>query len=109
VAEGEIDAHSLRAILERAVPKNRGAEFADLLEELAHDTCVEGVPDCPRCELRKICPTGRARKDEAHSPKAVAAKAAKDGVKPAPSTKTVSAKGNPPPAKTPKRKPGGSK
>jgi endonuclease-3 len=45
----------LRAALERAVPKNRGAEFLDLIEELANDTCVEGEPDCPRCELRKIC------------------------------------------------------
>ncbi len=49
-------------MLERAVPKNRGAEFADLIEELAHDTCVEGEPDCPRCELQKICPTGQDQK-----------------------------------------------
>ena len=54
------------SLLERAVPKNRGVEFVDLIEELAHDTCVEGEPDCPRCELRKICPTGLARKEEAH-------------------------------------------
>ena len=53
--------HAVRRILERAVPKNRGVEFVDLIEELAHDTCVEGVPDCPRCELQKICPTGQAR------------------------------------------------
>ena len=59
IAEGEaVDGLSLRNTLERAVPKTRGAEFADLIEELAHDTCVEGVPDCARCELRKICPTG---------------------------------------------------
>ena len=55
------------------MPKNRGAEFVDLIEELTHDTCVEGEPDCPRCELRKICPTGQARKAE---PRAKAAKAA---------------------------------
>ncbi len=60
VGDGEeADVVSLRAIVERAVPKNRGTEFADLLEELAHDTCVAGVPDCPRCELQKICPTGQ--------------------------------------------------
>ncbi len=48
------------------VPKNRGAESSsELIEELAHDTCIEGIPDCPRCELRKICPTGLARKAEA--------------------------------------------
>ncbi len=54
--------HELRAVLERAVPKNRGAEFLDLIEDLANDTCVEGEPDCPRCELRKICPYAQDRK-----------------------------------------------
>lgn len=54
----------VRAVLERAVPKNRGAEFLDLLEDLANDTCVEGEPDCPRCELRKVCPFAMARKEE---------------------------------------------
>ena len=47
---------ALRSVLERAVPKNRGVEFLELLEELAHDTCVNAEPDCPRCELRKISP-----------------------------------------------------
>src|SRR5262249_24005666 len=56
---------ALRSLLERSVPKNRAAEFLDLVEELAHDTCVEGEPDCPRCELRKLCPTGIARREEA--------------------------------------------
>lgn len=61
VVEDEADLHSIRSLLERAVPKNRGSEFVDLVEELTHDTCVEGTPDCPRCELRKICPTGQTR------------------------------------------------
>jgi endonuclease-3 len=61
IAESGGDNLPLRAILERAVPKNRSAEFVDLIEELAHDVCVAGVPDCPRCDLRKICPTGQAR------------------------------------------------
>jgi endonuclease-3 len=30
----------LRAVLERAVPKNRGGEFLDLIEDLSNDTCV---------------------------------------------------------------------
>ena len=59
VAEGEAELPALRGVLERAVPKNRGGEFVDLIEELAHDTCVEGEPDCPRCVLQKICPTGQ--------------------------------------------------
>jgi adenine-specific DNA glycosylase len=53
------DIPTLRAMLDRAVSKNRGVEFLDLIEDLAHDTCVAGEPDCPRCELRKICPTAR--------------------------------------------------
>ena len=61
VAEEGSDIPSLRGTLERAVPKTRGVEFSDLLEELAHDVCVEGEPDCPECELKKICPTGIAR------------------------------------------------
>jgi endonuclease III len=77
VVEPEADLTALRATLERAVPKNRGAEFVDLVEVLAHDTCVEGEPDCPRCELRKTCPTARARRDTASlAPKPVPAKAA---------------------------------
>jgi endonuclease-3 len=59
---------ALRSVLERAVPKNRGVEFLELLEELAHDTCVENNPECPRCELRKICPFAQARKHGAHPP-----------------------------------------
>jgi endonuclease-3 len=61
VADPGASSEALRGTLERSVPKNRGAEFGDLMEELAHDTCVPGEPDCPRCELRSICPTGRAR------------------------------------------------
>ncbi len=64
VAEAKVDDLALRAAIERAVPKNRGAEFVDLIEELAHDTCVEGEPDCPRCELRKVCPSSRTRKPD---------------------------------------------
>ena len=61
IGDEETPEEALRSLLERAVPKNRGTEFADLMEELTHDTCVEGPPDCPRCELKKICPTGQSR------------------------------------------------
>jgi endonuclease III len=67
IAEADSDNGSLRVLLERAVPKNRGAEFLDLIEELAQATCVEGIPDCPHCELRKICPTALTRQEHAHS------------------------------------------
>ena len=62
ISEPELPA--LRAMLERAVPKNRGAEFLDLIEDLTNDTCVEGEPDCIRCELRKICMFAMNRKTE---------------------------------------------
>ncbi len=63
----------LRAVMERAVPKNRGPEFLDLLEDLANDTCVEGEPDCPHCELRKICPFVQVRKQETSAADSAAA------------------------------------
>lgn len=90
----EPDVPTLRSVLERAVPKNRGAEFLELLEELAHDTCVPGTPDCPRCELRKLCPYAQARK---HETTAAARSAA---AKPAPAP---AAKPAPEPAKSPKK------
>jgi endonuclease III len=65
VSESEVPA--LRAILERAVPKNRGAEFLDLVEDLANDTCLETNPECPRCELRKVCSYALTHKPAAHS------------------------------------------
>jgi endonuclease-3 len=65
VVEAGVDNTALRAMLERAVPKNRGCEFIELIEELAHDTCVEGDPDCPHCELKKVCHTGIARLEQA--------------------------------------------
>jgi endonuclease III len=74
IADESSDPAALRVILERAVPKTRGGEFGDLIEELAHDTCIEGEPDCPRCDLRKLCPTGLARKAEAASAAKPAAK-----------------------------------
>jgi endonuclease III len=77
VADDSTEAAAVRSILERSVPKNRGVEFSDLIEELAHDTCVEGEPDCPACALLKVCPTGQARKAEA----AASAKSSKASAK----------------------------
>jgi endonuclease III len=107
VAEADMDCPSLRAVLERAVPKNRGVEFIDLIEELANDTCVEGIPDCPRCELRKICPTGQARQQQAHAHAANGPKARPKDVKPAPAKPP--AKGAIAPPKPARGKPGGGK
>jgi len=107
VAEPDADFATLRGTLERAVPKNRGHEFADLMEELTHDTCVEGPPDCPRCELRKICPTAPIRLAElklaakagpAHAPLLVPAAAPTKEKPPRPAT--TRAAEPPPPAKS---------
>jgi endonuclease III len=81
IADHATETAALRGLLERAIPKNRGVEFGDLLEELAHDTCVEPEPDCPRCELRKVCPTASARKEEAIATARQAAIDAKDKAK----------------------------
>jgi endonuclease-3 len=69
----EPEVPALRAVLERAVPKNRGAEFLDLIEDLTNDTCIEGEPDCSRCELRKICTFALTRKTEGRTSSARAA------------------------------------
>lgn len=84
LADEESDHPTLRAMLERAVPKNRGNEMVDLLEELTHDTCVEGPPDCPRCELRKICPTGQERQAADKAATRAASKLPKVEAPPAP-------------------------
>jgi endonuclease III len=106
VIDPEVDNLTLRTMLERAVPKNRGNEFIELVEELAHDTCVEGVPDCPHCELRKICPTALARQEQAHAASASPKSSRAKETKPAP-VKT----GKEPvsPNKSAKGKPGGTK
>jgi endonuclease-3 len=105
VADASTDTATLRSALERAIPKNRGSEFSDLLEELAHDTCVEGEPDCPRCELRKTCPTARQRRDEA----AASAKAAARKPPKAPPKPEKVAASRPAPAKAVPTKPAPAK
>lgn len=55
------DLAALRSSVERAVPKNRGEEFTLLMEEVAADVCFPSNPNCPACELKKICPTGQER------------------------------------------------
>lgn len=75
VADAATDTATLRASLERAVAKNKGAEFCELVLALALDTCVDGEPDCPACELKKICPTAKVVLS-AEAPAKKAAKAA---------------------------------
>lgn len=78
----EANPAALRSILERAIPKNRGMEFLELIEELAHDTCLPDEPECPRCDLRKICQYAQAKKQEAQKTSAAKQTAAKSPAKP---------------------------
>jgi endonuclease III len=127
VGISEPDVHALRGILERAIPKNRGAEFLDLIEDVASDVCHETAPECPRCELRKVCAYALTQKQEAHhlahAAKASSAKAAKEAAKaskhkdaeasaPSPAKKNSAPKGPkaaPPPSKSPRDKHRGAK
>lgn len=104
IADRETELSALRSLLERAVPKNRGAEFVDLIEELTHDTCLESEPDCPRCELRKLCPTAHTRKEEAAAAARQAATQAKAAAKDVAQTARTAAK-SPAPAPVPAKEP----
>jgi endonuclease III len=99
VADAKVEAVAIRSTLERAIPKNRGVEFGDLMEELTHDTCVEGTPDCGRCDLRKMCPTGLSRKADWNARKAPAAPHGKEASKTTKKAKTPPDKGSRPRAK----------
>jgi endonuclease-3 len=75
VVDDGTDPAAVRGLLERAIPKNRGMEFVEELHELAHDVCHIENPDCPRCELRKLCPYGQERLARERSSARAAAKA----------------------------------
>ena len=108
VIDTDTEIAAVRSLIERAVSKTRGFEFRNLLEDLAHDTCVAGVPKCPDCELRKLCPFGIAQKDAVHqTAKLVKGKPAKPAAKtsaakpsaPAPPEPIAESTPEPPPAK----------
>ena len=61
LSEADTDLATLRATLERGIPKNRGHEFMDVMEDLTHDVCLEENPLCGRCALQSICPFGKDR------------------------------------------------
>lgn len=117
VAESDMETSAVRGMLERAIPKNRGQDFIDLLEDLCHDTCLEKLPECGRCELRKLCPTGirrlEAERLAAKNRKAKPAKSAKPSktappargqAAPKTAPKKTAARATPKPKGTPDRK-----
>ncbi len=85
VATPDMGPEALRSLLERAIPKNRAVEFCELMEELTHDTCVEGVPDCPRCVLLSLCAFGQSRVNNEAAAKPAKAKTARGAPSPTPS------------------------
>jgi endonuclease III len=54
--EGE-DREGVRASLEHLVPKAKGAQFTDVISNLAGEHCWEDEPNCPSCPLAQECPT----------------------------------------------------
>jgi endonuclease III len=49
---------AMRASLEHQIPKAKGAQFVDLVSDLADTACFESDPACPDCPLHHCCPTG---------------------------------------------------
>lgn len=96
----EDDIPTLRGLIERAIPKNRGPEFLELLEEFAHDPTVENDPKAPRW-IHQGKPAKAAKEDQA---KEEAPKAKKPAPAPAP-PEPDAAKAKKPQAQPPKAEP----
>ena len=122
----EPDVATLRGLVERAIPKNRGVEFIELLEDMAHDPALPKDPKAPRWEHHgkgahapSAPPAKPAKGDSKESePQAKeAAKAPKRAEKPKESTppapptagKKAAPKEPPPPPANPKGRRGGDK
>jgi endonuclease-3 len=127
----EPDVAALRGLIERAIPKNRGVEFIELLEEMAHDPALAKDSKAPRWEHHgkaahapspQPAPPAKPAKGEAkeaETRKKEAEKAprraekAKDAAKeepaPPPPAARKAAPTEPPPPANPKGKRGGGK
>jgi endonuclease-3 len=57
-AEGE-DAAALQGFLERAVTREQGYETWALMHRLGESVCLPAKPQCAKCPVRTMCPTGR--------------------------------------------------
>jgi endonuclease-3 len=56
-AKGE-DTAGLQAFLERAVARDEGYETWALLHRLGESACLPDKPQCAKCPVRTMCPTG---------------------------------------------------
>lgn len=59
--EGKDDPETLRASIEHQVPKAKALPVVDLVSAVAEEWCFETDPNCPRCPLLSVCPTGQER------------------------------------------------
>ncbi len=129
----EPDVATLRGLIERAIPKNRGVEFIALLEDMAQDPTLAKDSKAPRWEhhgkaahapssqpassAKAVKPAKGDAKDAPSQPKekeaAKPSKKAKDADKaappPPPAGKKAAPKEPPPPPANPKGKRGGGK
>ena len=55
------DIPSIQAFLERALRRDQGYEMWALLHRLGESVCQVTTPQCGRCLLSAVCPTGRKR------------------------------------------------
>lgn len=62
LSEEQEDLEALRLSIENQVPKTKGAQFVDLISEVADSVCYEDEPNCPQCSLRSVCATGQEMK-----------------------------------------------
>lgn len=84
----EPDVASLRGLVERAVPKTKGAEFLDLLEEMVKDPALATDPKVPRWEGQgKPAKPGKEAAPEPPAKEARAKEPAKDKEKEKPQAK----------------------
>jgi len=114
-AESQAD---MQALLERAVKSNRAFDLHRLIKRLAEQLCVVGTPLCPKCPLRKTCPSARrpkkrrarkkakqpARKKVARGKAAVKTAAKKKVARKKTGKKTAKRKAKPKRVPAPKRK-----
>lgn len=127
----EPDVATLRGLIERAIPKNRGVEFIELLEDMAHDPTLAKDSKAPRWEHHgkatphahapspqpaaparpARAPKGDPKEDEPQAKDAAkpSKKAKEEPAPPPPAGKKAASKEPPPPPSHPKGKRGGDK
>lgn len=96
----EDDVPTLRGLVERAIPKNRGAEFLELLEDLAHDPTVENDPKAPRW-IHQGKPAKAAKEETAKDAPPKAEKPQPKKAAPAPESEPAKAAKKPQPKPAP--------